>query len=181
MLSYLEFCLSGVFSCRILHLSSIWARSSVQSARGSGRRETPSAGQVTCIFCWQRMVKSCHMCSTSVCEIPEEGIRLGYTPRCPLSPIFRCFSNMVLALLYLPTARMKSRTPIVPSKVSLSCQSAHRPQKCTEGTSSCYVCCEFHILPQRGLCFQEPPERVITKFLAHIQQSHFLVFWSSSF
>lgn len=36
-LPYLEFLLSGVFACRVLYLCSIWARSCVQSSRGSGR------------------------------------------------------------------------------------------------------------------------------------------------
>lgn len=135
MLPYLEFCLSGVFACRILHLCSIRAWSPAQSARGPGRRETPSVGQVTCVFCWQRMVKSCHIYSTFVCDASGRNlIRIHFSLRCPLSPIFRCFSNTVLALLYFPPDRMKSKTTIVLPKVSLSCQSSHRSRKCTEKT-----------------------------------------------
>lgn len=35
-------------------------------------------------------------------------ITIPYSLRCPLSPIFRCFSDIALALLYLPPARMKN-------------------------------------------------------------------------
>lgn len=132
-LLYLEFRLSGVFACRVLYLCSFWARSCVQSARGSGGRETPSAGEVTCTICWQSKI-ICPNYSTFVCEMPSKGIwlEIPYSLWCVLSPIFRCFFDMLLARLYLLPARMNSKSTNVPPKVSLACQSAHRPQKCIE-------------------------------------------------
>lgn len=114
-LPYLEFCLRGVFACTALHLASILARSCMQSSRGAGRREASlQLGKATCIICQQRMVRSCHMYITFLCELPGGGIwlKIHYSLRCSFSHFFSCPSDLLLAPLYLLPSKMKKKSKI---------------------------------------------------------------------